>query len=206
MSEMMVAVTEGEGTGVEAALMGFRVAGKTATAQKVDAATGKMSNDKFTASFVGFVPAERPRVVIAVVLDEPAIAHYGSQVAAPTFRRIAEMSLRYLGVTPRATVQAPIAKIKGEEDPAEATFEALRDAQGEPPVHELATPSAPTAPGSVRIPDMKGLGVREAVRTAIGLGLAPAIEGTGALSRQDPPAGAVLPKGSSVKLVFSPPT
>ena len=57
MSEMMVAVTEGEGTGVEAAVPGFRVAGKTATAQKADPATGKYTTDRFTSSFIGFVPA-----------------------------------------------------------------------------------------------------------------------------------------------------
>ena len=69
--EMLVAVTEGEGTGVEAAIPGFRVAGKTATAQKVDPATGKYTDTHYVASFVGFVPAEQPRLAIAVVLDEP---------------------------------------------------------------------------------------------------------------------------------------
>ena len=71
VSEMLTAVVEEGGTGVEAALPGYRVAGKTATAQKVDPATGKYSADMYTASFVGFVPAERPRLVIAVVLDDP---------------------------------------------------------------------------------------------------------------------------------------
>jgi cell division protein FtsI (penicillin-binding protein 3) len=206
VAEMMVAVTEGAGTGVEAAISGFRVAGKTATAQKADPATGRYTSDRFTSSFIGFVPAERPRIAVAIVLDEPALARAGGFVAAPAFRRIAEMSLRYLGVTPKGTQSVSIAKVGNAPDPAETTYELMRQAQGEPPIRDLATPSAPTPPGSIRLPDMKGWSAREAAKVTIGLGLAPSIEGTGLLSRQDPPAGAVLPKGSSVKLVFSPPT
>ncbi len=116
------------------------------------------------------------------------------------------MSLRYLGVVPKGTSPASISKIGAENDPAVATYEMLRQAQGEPPVKELATPSAPTPTGSVRLPDMKGLSLREAVKTAFGLGLKPSLEGTGTLSRQDPPPGAVLSKGASVKLFFEPPT
>jgi len=206
LAEMMVAVTEGQGTGVEAAIAGFRVAGKTATAQKADPATGRYSDDHFTSSFVGFIPAERPRIVIAIVLDEPALAHAGAYVAAPAFRRIGEMSLRYLGIVPKGAPQVSISKVGSEPDPADATYEVLRQAQGEPALKELATPSAPTPAGAVRLPDMKGQSLRAAAKTAIGLGLKPAFEGTGTLSRQDPPAGAVLPKGSSIKLYFEPPT
>jgi cell division protein FtsI (penicillin-binding protein 3) len=206
LAEMMVAVTEGQGTGVEAAIPGFRVAGKTATAQKADPATGKYTADRFTSSFIGFVPAERPRIAVAIVLDEPALARAGGFVAAPAFRRIGEMSLRYLGVIPKGTPPVSISKVGNEPDPATATYEVLRQAQGEPPVKELATPSAPTPAGAVRLPDMKGLSLREAIKTAIGLGLKPSLDGTGTLSRQDPPAGAVLPKGSNIKLFFEPPT
>jgi cell division protein FtsI (penicillin-binding protein 3) len=206
LAEMMVAVTEGQGTGVEAAIPGFRVAGKTATAQKADPATGKYTADRFTSSFIGFVPAERPRIAVAIVLDEPALARAGGFVAAPAFRRIGEMSLRYLGVIPKGTPVASISKIGSEPDPATTTYEILREAQGEPPIKELATPSAPTPAGAVRLPDMKGFSLREAAKTAIGLGLKPSLDGTGTVSRQDPPPGAVLPKGSNIKLFFEPPT
>jgi cell division protein FtsI (penicillin-binding protein 3) len=159
-----------------------------------------------TSSFIGFVPAERPRIAIAIVLDEPALVHAGGFVAAPAFRRIGEMSLRYLGVVPKGSSPMAISKVGGEDDPAVTTYEVLRQAQGEPPVKEIATPSAPTPAGSVRLPDMKGLSLREAAKVAFGLGLKPSLEGTGTLSRQDPPPGAVLSKGSSVKLFFEPPT
>jgi cell division protein FtsI (penicillin-binding protein 3) len=206
VAEMMVAVTEGQGTGVEAAIPGFRVAGKTATAQKADPATGRYTADRFTSSFIGFVPAEHPRIAIAIVLDEPALARAGGFVAAPAFRRIAEMSLRYLGVVPKAVTPVPLAKLGGEPDQAVATYELLRQAQGEPAIKEVATASAPTPVGSVRLPDWKGLSLREAAKSALVLGLRPSVDGTGSLTRQDPPAGAVLPKGANIKLFFEPPT
>jgi cell division protein FtsI (penicillin-binding protein 3) len=95
VAEMLTAVTEAGGTAVEAAIPGFRVAGKTSTAQKYEPATGKYSADKYTAAFVGFVPVEHPRLVVAVVLDEPTLAHHGGDVAGPVYRRVAEASLRY---------------------------------------------------------------------------------------------------------------
>ena len=118
---------------------GFRVAGKTATAQKVDPATGKYSLEKYTAVFVGFVPAEQPRLVIAVVLDEPLIGHYGGDLAGPVFRRVAEASLRYLGVTPWTTLPK-IDGVKRESDPADATLAAMKHAS------EDETPAPPPPP------------------------------------------------------------
>jgi cell division protein FtsI (penicillin-binding protein 3) len=203
---MMVAVTEGQATGVEAAIEGFRVAGKTATAQKADPATGRYSADRLTSSFVGFVPAERPRIAVAIVLDEPALVHAGGFVAAPAFRRIGEMSLRYLGVVPKSGQATQLSKIVSDGDPAVMTYEVLRQPQEESPSSEIATPSAPVPPGSVRLPDMKGLSLRQAAKTAFELGLLPSFEGTGTLSRQQPPAGSVLSKGASVKLFFEPST
>jgi cell division protein FtsI (penicillin-binding protein 3) len=207
LAEMMVAVTEGQGTGVEAAIAGFRVAGKTATAYKHDPATGKYALDRITSSFIGFVPAERPRIAVAIVLDEPALVHAGGFVAAPAFRRIGEMSLRYLGVIPRGTPPVAISKVAGGPDPAAAMYESMRQAQApDPPMKEIATTNAPAPKGTVRVPDLKGLSLREATKSALDLGLLPALDGTGTLSRQEPAAGAVLPKGSRVKLFFEPPT
>jgi cell division protein FtsI (penicillin-binding protein 3) len=211
LTEMMTAVTEAEegGTAVEAAVHGFRVAGKTGTAQKVDPATGKYSPDQYTASFIGMVPAERPRLVIAVVLDEPMIGHYGGDLAAPVFRRVAEASLRYLGVTPPST-SSKIDRVTRAGDPADAVLAAMhaneataaaRVAGSGAPAQEGAPPTAPSS-SDVRVPDATGLAAREAVRAMTGAGLLPLIEGTGRLVRQTPRAGAAAPKGSSVRLVF----
>lgn len=211
VSEMLESVTEGEGTGLEGAIPGFRVAGKTATAQKIDPATGKYTDTRYVASFIGFAPAERPRIAIVVVIDEPMGGSYaGGSVAAPVFRRVGDMALRYLGVTPRGTVPVKLSDVSmraKDGDPASGTYQVLSEAKGVLAfVPAVVTPSAPTKTGEVRLPDLAGMPPREAIKTIVGMGLAPTIEGTGRLARQDPPAGAVVPKGASVKLVFEPPT
>jgi len=89
------------GTGTEAAVPGYTVAGKTGTAQKPDG-HGGYSSSKFVASFVGMVPASNPRLVVAVAVDEPSAAIWGGVVAAPAFAEIAKFDLQYLEVPPDA--------------------------------------------------------------------------------------------------------
>jgi cell division protein FtsI (penicillin-binding protein 3) len=88
-----------EGTGTLAAVPGYRVAGKTGTAAKPDG-LGGYSTTKYVASFVGVVPAEKPRLVILVAIDEPRGAIWGGVVAAPAFQQIAQFDLQYLAVPP----------------------------------------------------------------------------------------------------------
>jgi len=95
---MSTVVTEG-GTGINAALDGYTVSGKTGTAQKIDN-TGHYAKGKFVSSFIGFAPADKPEVVILVVVDEPDHEHYGGIVAAPAFRKIAHETLNYLNIPP----------------------------------------------------------------------------------------------------------
>jgi cell division protein FtsI (penicillin-binding protein 3) len=89
-----------EGTGKAAAVEGFDVAGKTGTSQKLDPVTGRYSKQKVVASFVGFVPVERPRLAIIVIIDDPSTLRWGGTIAAPTFRGIARESLKHLRITP----------------------------------------------------------------------------------------------------------
>jgi len=96
---MQTVVTEG-GTGTSASLKGYSVCGKTGTAQKTDD-SGKYARDKFTASFLGFAPAENPVIVVLVVIDEPNGEHYGGTVAAPAFQKIAHETLLYLNIPPK---------------------------------------------------------------------------------------------------------
>jgi cell division protein FtsI (penicillin-binding protein 3) len=100
MARMMEGVTDEGGTGIKATVPGFRVAGKTGTAQKVDPNTRCYSATKRTASFIGFLPAEQPKLTILVVIDEPKTSTYGGIVAAPAFSAIALQSLCYLKVPP----------------------------------------------------------------------------------------------------------
>ncbi|MDR7411139.1 MAG: penicillin-binding protein 2 [Armatimonadota bacterium] len=88
-----------DGTGTAAAVRGYRVAGKTGTAQK-PSPHGGYEPGRYVASFVGVVPADRPRLALAVVVDEPKGAYYGGVVAAPVFSRIASQALWMLGVPP----------------------------------------------------------------------------------------------------------
>ena len=97
-----------EGTAKAGRLDGFRAAGKTGTAQKYDRASNSYSTEKYTSSFVGFVPVERPRLSMIVVLDEPKEGYYGGQVCAPVFRDIARQVLRYLRVPPERTPPARV--------------------------------------------------------------------------------------------------
>lgn len=94
-----------EGTGTLAAVNGYKVAGKTGTAQKPDA-RGGYSGARYVASFVGMVPASRPRLVVLVVVDEPHGAIWGGVVAAPAFAQIAAYDLQYLEVPPDAKSRA----------------------------------------------------------------------------------------------------
>lgn len=98
------------GTAVRAGLKDFSVAGKTGTAQKINP-DGTYSHTDFVASFVGFVPADRPRVVISVILDSPRPIYYGGVTAAPVFKNIAEKILSYLNVEPEfGPVETLVAK------------------------------------------------------------------------------------------------
>jgi cell division protein FtsI (penicillin-binding protein 3) len=101
-AKTLTTVLEGvvtNGTGTKAAMPGFRVAGKTGTAQKVDPRTGTYSNSQFIVSFVGFVPADAPRLAMIVVVDEPQGEAWGGTIAAPIFKRVGEQVLNYLGVS-----------------------------------------------------------------------------------------------------------
>ncbi len=87
-----------EGTGTRAAIPGFDVAGKTGTAQKMDIRTQTYSKSAYLSSFIGFVPADSPKLAILVMIDEPQNGYYGGEVAAPVFQQVAKETLRYLNV------------------------------------------------------------------------------------------------------------
>jgi len=93
-----------DGTGTLAQVPGYHVAGKTGTAAKPDS-HGGYSSSKYVASFVGFAPATRPRIVVLVTVDEPQGAIWGGVVAAPAFKAIAQQTLQYLSAPPDAPGQ-----------------------------------------------------------------------------------------------------
>jgi len=181
-----------DGTGRHAAVPGYTVAGKTGTAQKVDA-SGRYSMTAHVASFVGYVPASRPALVILAALDEPKGEHNeGGDVAAPLFARVAERALRRLAVPPddtdrvlRAVNYAP----EGLARPASYTPAALPVAE---PTDE---------PG--RMPDLRGRPAREAAIVAARRGLIVELRGSGRVIAQSPDPGTEIEAGATCVLTLS---
>lgn len=103
LTQMLAMVVE-SGTGGAAEIPGYQVAGKTGTAKKLDG-HGRYV-DRYVASFIGFLPASRPRVVVAAILDEPRTV-YGGVAAAPLFRDVARFAIQRLGIQPAREVQLP---------------------------------------------------------------------------------------------------
>ncbi len=104
MREMMEGVVVEGGTAVKAAVPGYRVAGKTGTAERADEACKCYSG--YTASFIGMAPADKPDLVIAVIVQKPLQGHYGGEVAAPLFQQMMTYALAHRGIAPTGT-QAP---------------------------------------------------------------------------------------------------
>jgi len=113
---MMKLVTQEGGTAKRAAIPGYEVAGKTGTSQKwisrdkKKGIRGHYSETEFFATFVGFVPADKPAFVLAVIVDEPQGNHYGGVVSAPTFREISKKTLAYLNIAPKFPEQIKLDK------------------------------------------------------------------------------------------------
>ncbi len=185
VGQMLTAVTEPGGTAIEAAIDGYLVAGKTGTAQKADYVHGGYAKDKWLASFIGFAPADRPSVVISVVIDEPVIAHYGGTVAGPVFRRIAEVTLRHMGIAPEGR-QAVLAKKKERQ---------IAPAEAEPAPEEEAVDKGESA-----VPDVRSLPLRQAVIALHAESLVAEVEGSGVVLVQHPAPGKAVAHGSVVQL------
>ena len=100
MKTILCSVTEPEGTGSAARIPGFSIAGKTGTAQKYDFRRGRYTTKEHVASFIAFLPAKDPALVLLVAVDEPTTSPYGGVVAAPVFRKIAIQATRLLGLEP----------------------------------------------------------------------------------------------------------
>ncbi|MGP0102178.1 MAG: peptidoglycan D,D-transpeptidase FtsI family protein [Solirubrobacteraceae bacterium] len=101
LRQMLEGVLGPEGTASEVSIHGYDLAGKTGTASKVDAATGEYSKSAYVASFIGFAPANDPKLLCAVVVNEPSAGSiYGGTVAAPAFGQIMSFALPYLGIAP----------------------------------------------------------------------------------------------------------
>ncbi len=174
--QMMASVTEEGGTGTLAAVPGYRVAGKTGTAQKVDLVTGGYSPDKRIASFAGFVPAEDPRIVMVVVIDEPQGKTYGGLIAAPVFSRVAAQSLRYLGLSPTQPRQ-------------EDYLPPVLEVDTQPVLGPMPRTAAEPQNEHDAMPDLRGMTYRQVLQVMERTGLNIKLEGSGRVVEQSPSSG-----------------
>lgn len=197
VTRMMESVTANGGTGTNAAVDGFRVAGKTGTAQKADPVTHSYGA-KRTASFIGFIPADKPKLTILVVVDEPKTSQYGGVVAAPAFRAIANNSLAYLKVTPQTasgkqpkqvetqTVQTAASQIHNPESMSE----------GDP----IDVPTS----GAVVMPDFRGMSMRRVLQVMEKRNINIRLLGSGRAAEQSPPPGHTIRAVDEVWIKFAP--
>jgi cell division protein FtsI (penicillin-binding protein 3) len=204
--QVMQGVMEKKATGELAAIDGYPIAGKTGTAEKV---VGRhYDKNRVVANFVGIVPAEHPRFVLGVMIDEPQPAHYGGTVAGPVFKEIAEETLRYLGIPPLE----PIAAKKGASAPGARADEETDDEEAVEDVPLVAEEESDEAPAAaegdapsdlVTLPSFAGMSIGEAIRAARRAGVELMVEGSGVAVSQSPAAGS-RPRGSACHVSFRP--
>lgn len=220
--EMMREVVE-EGTGKRAAIPGLAVAGKTGTAQKADK-TGRYG-DQRTASFVGFVPADAPKFLVMLFIDEPQRNRYGGVIAAPVFKNVMLRTLAYHGMPPDLPIAetpaapgSPAAKKQTKQaDAGKKGKQGAKGAAKQEDKHAKASGLALLAPelesgvegefrydmtGKVReaagttVPDVVGKSVRRAVELFMLQGVVPEVRGEGSVVvRQSPVPGSTWPGG-----------
>jgi cell division protein FtsI (penicillin-binding protein 3) len=175
------------GTAKSAQIPGYTIAGKTGTAAKI--LDGRYSKSEYNASFVGFLPSRQPALTIIVVIDSPHGNGYtGGVVAAPVFKRIAEASLRHLGIAPTVNPMPPVLAARHDVGAEPAVQRA--DA---PPTDLVGTAIQPLQPGVM--PDLRGQGAREALRTLMKIGTSARMTGRGVVIEQSPAAGEPLSTG-----------
>lgn len=176
------------GTGQAASVAGVTVAGKTGTSKKIDPVTHRYAPGRYVSSFVGFFPAEQPRVVGLIALDEPKGAYFGGEVAAPIFKQVAEKILSLL--------EEPIPTERPKEDSEETIFQ-VASAASAPSIAESGLSPKKCPPELV--PDFSGLSARRALEAAAVRGISARVKGKGMVKEQSiPPGSAVPPKGELV--------
>ncbi|MFQ3640127.1 MAG: penicillin-binding protein [Chloracidobacterium sp.] len=213
LTELMRAVVE-KGTGKRASVRGYSTAGKTGTAKKVE--RGRYSETRYVASFVGFAPATRPALAIAVMLDEPPYGrHHGGDAAAPVFARVVETLLPLLQIPPDISPDIDPAWATGTPIPREATPDggdaggAFRPAASRTADIVLAQPrsSEPTTVvtinNSLRMPDLRGLGVRSALMACAKVGIRLDASGFGTVRTQSIPPGTPVTEGMTCKATLN---
>jgi cell division protein FtsI (penicillin-binding protein 3) len=203
-------VTNGTARTAFAKMTGYTVAGKTGTADKL--VNGHYVGHMQNVSFLGFLPSRNPVLTITVMIDTPRVgSDTGGAVAAPIFRRIAEASMRLLGIPPNINPAPPIlvarhhdpapADPSGHSRPTSAPDALPSPHVGLPSIVALA-PATTSTEQTPLVPDLRGMSARDAIRTLARLGLTARIQGKGVVVEQTPPPGSALERGLMCTLVL----
>lgn len=182
-----------DGTAKGARLASFTVAGKTGTADKL--VNGRYSASQQNVSFVGFVPSRNPVMTVIVMIDSPRVGgDTGGAIAAPIFKRIADSSMRMLGVTPTINQPPPVLVARRNDSPVTTT--------AAPMAPSIVTMTASMTDGG-GLPDLRGLSARDALRELARLGLTARMEGDGVVTEQNPAPGTLIEPGGACTLVLN---
>lgn len=196
VARMMEGVAAEGGTGTAASVDGFKVAGKTGTAQKADPVTKGYSLDKRTASFVGFVPSDQPKLSILVVIDEPKTSPYGGVVAAPAFSAIARQSLCYLRVPPNQPLKKRAGAVEAKKEEPKSVAAAAED------VEEITADS--NQHGGMLMANFHGMSMRQVLQHMEKRGLNIRLIGSGRVVEQSPPPGRKINSSDPVWVKLAP--
>lgn len=188
LTGMLQRVTEEGGTGTKARVGAIPVAGKTGTAQKVKPGGGYSRTD-YMSSFIGFLPADDPQVMVMVVIDTPQPSHYGGTVAGPAFSQIARAALDAMGMQPQGGLQAAQA-------PPQTEAVMLKKSKGLDGEYAGMDPQRLLALGLV--PDLRGYTLRQVLQISGKVRLS--LAGWGRVVAQDPEPGKPVGKGLSLQL------
>ena len=188
-------VTGQDGTGIKAGLAGYRVAGKTGTAQEVDPETGKYSRSRHVATFIGFAVNVEPKIVVYTRLDEPKGVYFASETAAPLFHEVLNAVVnRYSIAAPRELVRSDrIVSSRAAPAPVTPSQPAAL-----PPIELYGTTPAGTM--TWKMPALKGYTAREALRALQGRRFNVEVRGSGIIHGQYPEEGKPIAEGETVRL------
>lgn len=194
------------GGGGLARVKGYRIAGKTGTAQKIREDGMGYMEGRYIASFCGFAPVENPQLALLVMIDDPYGAFYGGQIAAPVAGRIFSQAFRYLRIEPSESPAFDDDEIApadlGEGDAAGTQISKPIELTPEPLKPESEKLEAPS--GMVVVPDFYGKSIREVARLTNELDLRFESEGSGWAVEQTIEPNSIVEHGTSIKVYFSP--
>lgn len=188
---MLMGVIGAEGTGRQAEVNGYAVAGKTGTAQKASTHYRGYAPGKYVSSFVGWVPAEKPQLLILVVIDEPKGVKYGGVVAAPVFKEIAAQALAYLRVSPDRFDKAMVTRKEENRLPVSRYVPDLSLFLND-------------GKGLITMPDFHGLALRQVLELAANKGIRIKTQGSGIAVWQEPAGGSLVGVGRVGLVKLSP--